>query len=134
MCDARRSKVQLEEAEHTKEPKHARSTRFHRGIRIAHRIAVQFLRSVDLMTDMQDCGFDDPRSDCFQRGTNLTPILVGSAIALAGYVYGLIDAGASTRRMNAKHGLDISRLDGKPTLARDGSVRAEFRIPLPASR
>jgi hypothetical protein len=97
-------------------------------------IAIQFLRSLDLMTNMHECGFDDPRSDCLQPGTNFTPILVGGAIALAGYVYGLIDAGASARRMNAKHGLDFGGIDVKPALARDGSVRAEFRIPLPVHR
>jgi hypothetical protein len=97
-------------------------------------VAIQFMRSVDLMNDMQQCGFDDLRSDCFQRGTDFTPILVGSAIALAGYVYGLIDAGASARRINAKHGVDFGGIDVKPALARHGSILAEFRIPLPAHR
>lgn len=61
---------------------------------------------------------------------DLTPILVGGAISLVGYVYGLIDAGPSVRRANARSGIGFRGIDMSPTVAADGSVGARFTIPL----
>jgi hypothetical protein len=81
-----------------------------------------------------DCRFSAHGSACFERGLDLTPILVGSAVGLAGYLYGLIDARSSARRMNARNGIGFGDLDVKPAVTRDGSVGAEFRVPLPLGR
>jgi hypothetical protein len=58
---------------------------------------------------------------------SLTPILVGGAIGLAGYLYGLIDAEASARRMNARNGFNVDGMMGP-----DGSVGARLSIPFSA--
>jgi hypothetical protein len=63
-------------------------------------------------------------------GTDLTPLLVGSAIGLAGYVYGLIDAGPSARRMNRRDAAGFGVVDVKPAVDVDGSLRADVGIRL----
>lgn len=61
---------------------------------------------------------------------DLTPILVGGAIGLMGYVYGLIDAGPSVRRANARKRIGLREIDMSPTVAADGTVGARFTIRL----
>ena len=98
-------------------------------------VAMQVSRHLRLMNDLNaDCNWQAHRSDCVEVKADFTPFLVGSGIALAGYVYGLIDAGASARRMNARHGLGLGDIDVKPSVGPDGSVVAQFRIPLPSGR
>ena len=46
------------------------------------------------------CDFDNCSDD-----TNYAPMALGYAAYLGSWIYGIIDAGASARRMNAKHGL-----------------------------
>lgn len=74
------------------------------------------------------------RLDCNEPSMDLTPILVGGAIGLAGYVYGLIDAGPSARRMNERNGLAFRELTVGPAVAPDGSLGARFTIPLASVR
>jgi hypothetical protein len=100
---------------------------------IAAGAAIQLRRMADV-----DCGSPTGRSDivftpltpeaCLERNASFTPILVGGAIGLAGYVYGLIDAGPSVRRMRAKDGFGFGRIEVKPTLALDGAVGAQFTL------
>ena len=77
-----------------------------------------------------DCEWQAHRSDCVDVKADFTPFLVGSGSVLAGYVYGLIDAGASARRMNARNGLGFGDIEVKPSVGSDGSVGARFSIPL----
>lgn len=73
------------------------------------------------------CSWDSSTVVCGPSGyDDLTPILVGGAIGLAGYLYGLVDAVPSARRMNARIRAGFGALDVKPTLAADGSVRTEI--------
>ncbi len=98
-------------------------------------LAVQLSRHLRLMNELNaDCGWQTHPSDCVETKVDFTPFLVGSGVALAGYVYGLIDAGASARRMNARNGFGFGDIDMKPSVGPDGSVGAQFRIPLPSGR
>jgi hypothetical protein len=64
--------------------------------------------------------------------TDFTPILVGGAIGLVGYLYGLIDARASAERMSERNGLEIAGLDVKPAVGVDASSgTAVLRRPFP---
>lgn len=58
--------------------------------------------------------------ECRARGDSLKPMLVGTAIGLAGYLYGLIDAGPSARRMRAKSGFEVGPFEMRPSLDWDG--------------
>lgn len=98
-------------------------------------LGMQLSRHLRLMNELNDdCEWQAHRSACVEPKADFTPFLVGSGIALAGYVYGLIDAGASARRMNARNGLGLGDIDVKPSVGSDGSVGAQFRIPLPSGR
>ena len=68
--------------------------------------------------------------DCRTERASLTPFLVGSAIGLAGYLYGLIDAGPSARRMQARSGFEIGEYEVQPALAwrGDDGMRMMLRI------
>jgi hypothetical protein len=98
-------------------------------------IGLQVASQLRLINELNDdCAWQAHRSGCVQPRADFTPFLVGSGIALAGYVYGLIDAGASARRMNARNGVGFGDIEVKPSVGSDGSVGAQFRIPLPAGR
>ena len=58
--------------------------------------------------------------ECRTRGNDLTPVLVGSAIGLAGYLYGLIDAAPSARRMQARSGFELGPFEAEPSLGWSG--------------
>lgn len=62
------------------------------------------------------CELGNITSQCRAPRTDLTPMLVGGAIGLAGYLYGLIDARASAERMNERNGLEIGGVDVKPAV------------------
>jgi hypothetical protein len=91
---------------------------------IASGIAVQFTRTTTTACSLSTVPRCQPTD-----GTSLTPILVGSAIGLAAYVYGLVDAGPSTRRMNARGDLGLGDFNVVPVLASDGAmgVQLSFR-------
>lgn len=66
---------------------------------------------------------------CRTTGDSLKPFLIGSAIGLAGYLYGLIDAGPSARRMRARSEFEIGSLEVRPALGyRDGGVSMVVRL------
>jgi hypothetical protein len=88
--------------------------------------AIQLTRDVNV-----DCSLAGARPDCRATNTDLTPVLVGGAIGLAGYVYGLIDARSSVERMNARKGIGLRGIEVRPSVAADGSVAAHFTIPTP---
>jgi hypothetical protein len=46
--------------------------------------------------------------------TNRTPLYVGAAVAAAGWIYGIVDAGSSARRMNASSGVAVGPFDAQP--------------------
>jgi hypothetical protein len=94
--------------------------------------AIQLSRHSNLASN--NCTLTAHGADCIESNVDLTPILVGSAIGLAGYLYGLIDARASVRRVNERNGIGFGAVDVKPAVTRDGSVGAEFRVPLPSMR
>lgn len=102
---------------------------------VATGFAVQLARTSTITNTMHErCALDRPFSDCTATGMDFTPILIGGAIGLAGYVYGLIDAGASARRMNARRGLGMGGVDLQPSVQPDGSLRAQVNVRLPARR
>lgn len=96
---------------------------------VATGFAIQIARAND---PIRDCDWIAGGGLCPVRhpGTDLTPILVGGAIGLAGYLYGLIDAGPSARRMNASNDGDFGAVRIRPRRAPDGSVRTDFGIRL----
>lgn len=79
-----------------------------------------------------ECAWSAHASLCPGRspGTDLTPILVGGAIGLAGYVYGLIDAGPSARRMNRRNAARLGAVEVTPAVNVDGSVDADVGVRL----
>lgn len=98
-------------------------------------MAIQFSRSTRSMNDLHGrCRLASDPFDCAKVRNDFTPILVGGAIGLAGYLYGLIDAGPSARRMNERNGGGFGALDIRPHVAEDGSVRTQLGIRLAAPR
>lgn len=71
---------------------------------------------------------------CETKGASLKPFLVGSAIGLAGYLYGLIDAGPSARRMRAREGLEIGSLEVQPALGWSGNDGMTMMLRLTPKR
>ena len=61
---------------------------------------------------------------------DLTPILVGGAIGIAAWAYGLIDARASARRVNARRNAGFHGVGMAPTVLPDGSLGARFTVPI----
>lgn len=93
---------------------------------VATGLSVQLARA---NRPFEDCGWTAYGTYCERQDAamDLTPILVGSAIGLAGYLYGLIDAGPSARRMNERQG-GLGALHVRPNLAADGSVRTDLGV------
>lgn len=81
------------------------------------------IRECDLIANAGSCQIRAAHPD-------LTPILVGGAIGLASYLYGLIDAGPSARRMNAANDGAFGAVRVRSRRAPDGSIRTEFGIRL----
>lgn len=86
----------------------------------------------------------EPRVDCETRPgglpecrterANLTPFLVGSAIGLAGYLYGLIDAGPSARRVQARSGFELGPFEAEPSLGWSGEKGVTMMLRLSPER
>lgn len=72
--------------------------------------------------------------NCRTTGDSLKPFLIGSAIGLAGYLYGLIDAGPSARRMRAKEGLEIGSVELRPSLGWSGDDGMTMMVRLAPRR
>jgi hypothetical protein len=83
---------------------------------------------------LDDCLPGAQQSACLDGRLDLTPILIGGAIALTGYLYGLIDAQPSARRMNARNGFGLGNIELGPAVAPDGSIAASLAIRLPTGR
>jgi hypothetical protein len=77
-----------------------------------------------------DCRSSGPWWRCEAARADLTPVLVGGAISIAAWAYGLIDARASANRMNIRHGLQVGGIDIDP-VGIDGAMGARFSFPLP---
>jgi hypothetical protein len=100
---------------------------------LAGGLAVQLSRS-SRVDGALACRSTGPWSDCGEVSTDLTPILVGGAIGIAAWAYGLIDAPASADRANARHGLRIRGLDLGPTSGPDGALGVRLSLPLPSGK
>ena len=96
-------------------------------------LASGFVMQVAQSKDFR-CEVGSIPSQCRAPRTDFTPILVGGAIGLAGYLYGLIDARASAERMNERNGLEIGGLDVKPAVAVDLSSGTTVQLGLTLSR
>jgi hypothetical protein len=97
---------------------------------VATGIAIQLSRA----GSWRECSLRVGQCDPANLNTSLTPVLAGGAIGLAGYIYGLVDAEPSARRMNARNGIGLGKVDMSPTVASDGAVGARFTISLTAIR
>jgi hypothetical protein len=87
--------------------------------------AVQLTRKPEV-----DCTFRGDRFDCVERNTDFTPLMIGGAISVATYLYGLIDAGPSVRRMQARSELDLGRVQMSPAISADGAAGAQVAVRL----
>lgn len=83
---------------------------------------------------LDDCRPGPQQSACMNGLMDFTPILIGGAIALTGYLYGLIDAQPSARRMNARNGFGLGNFELRPALAPDGALAASLTFQLPTGR
>lgn len=83
---------------------------------------------------IDDCLPGAQQSACLNGRMDLRPMLIGGAIALTGYLYGLIDAQPSARRMNARNGFGLGTIEVGPSVAPDGSIGAGLAIRLPTGR
>ena len=96
-------------------------------------LATGFVMQLNQSNDFT-CELGSIPSQCRAPRTDFTPILVGGAIGLAGYLYGLIDARASAERMNERNGLEIGGLDVKPAVGVDASSGTAVLLGLTLSR
>lgn len=65
----------------------------------------------------------DPYSDC-----NYTPLTIGALAALGIYVYSIVDAAPSARRMNAKNGYTESSVSSLMRAGPNGTAQMGLRI------
>jgi hypothetical protein len=97
---------------------------------LAGGLAIQLSRSVRTERAIE-CRSTAFPSECGEVRTDLTPILVGGAIGIVAWAYGLIDAGASANRANARHGIQVRGIDLDPTVGPDGALGARLSVRLP---
>lgn len=67
-------------------------------------------------------------SSCDYSDCNYTPLTIGALAALGIYVYSIVDAAPSARRMNAKHGYTESSVSSLMRAGPHGTAQMGLRI------
>lgn len=85
-------------------------------------------------TAMTTASSDDVGYYSYESDINWTPFVIGSAVYLGTWIYGIADAPKAARRTNAKNGLGATPIQIAPYLIRDkGNTEGGIRVSLSLS-